>query len=292
MGDIADFVKFHFDNVFLDQPKPCLPYSLVQVGDIDTYSGYKCEKHIQWAHEITYIVRGRANILCGDKTYNCKAGDVIFNPKGTAHEINSADGHSLRYYYIAFDIVDLKNECEQKLADFFNSAQPSFTAADRSIAHTFHDIFLNLYGGDTFSSVIVADGIRKLLICVLRSLSGEANQVYVPDVRFGKKRTVAQICSFIDSNVEDINALKKLPQMFDYSYSHISSFFSKSMGLSLKEYFLMSRHRHACELLKSGMSVTAIAERMGYSSIHVFSKAFSSRENISPSAYAQKYNTN
>ena len=292
MGDIADFVKFHFDNVFLDQPKPCLPYSLVQVGDIDTYSGYKCEKHIQWSHEVTYIVRGRANILCGDKTYNCKAGDVIFNPKGTAHEINSADGHSLRYYYIAFDIVDLKNECEQKLADFFNSAQPSFTAADRSIAHTFHDIFLNLYGGDTFSSTIVADGIRKLLICVLRSLSGEANQVYVPDVRFGKKRTVAQICSFIDSNVEDINALKKLPQMFDYSYSHISSFFSKSMGLSLKEYFLMSRHRHACELLKSGMSVTAIAERMGYSSIHVFSKAFSSRENISPSAYAQKYNTN
>ena len=163
--------------------------------------------------------------------------------------------------------------------------------ADRSIPHTFHDIFLNLYGKDEFSSVIVTDSIRKLLIYVLRSLSGEANRVYVPDLRFGKKRTVAQICSFIDSNVEDINVLKKLPQRFDYSYSHISSFFSKSMGLSLKEYFLMSRHRRACELLRSGMAVTAAAERMGYSSIHVFSKAFSTRENISPSAYAQKYKT-
>lgn len=288
---MADFVKFHFDNVFLDKPMMFLPYSLVQVGDIDTYSGYRCNQHTQWSHELTYIVRGSVNILCGDKTYLCKAGDIVFNPKGTEHAIVSADGHSARYYYIAFDIVECEDECEQKLADFFNKAQPTFAVADRSITHTFHDIFLNLYGNDEFSSAIVSDGIRKLLIYALRSLKGEANRVYVPDLRFGKKRTVAQICSFIDSNVEDIDVLKKLPKRFDYSYSHISSFFSKSMGLSLKEYFLMSRHRRACELLRSGMSVTAVAERMGYSSIHVFSKAFSGRENISPSVYAQKYKT-
>ena len=288
---LADFVKFHFDNAFYDEPMQFLPYSLVQVGDIDTLSGFKCNRHIQVAHEITYIVRGNADILCGDRTYLCKTGDIIFNPKGSVHAIDSADGHTLRYYYIAFDIVDCKDDCERQLYDFFATAKAGCATADRSIPHTFHDIFLNLYGKDEFSSTIVADSIRKLLIYVLRSLSGEANQVYVPDVRFGKKRTVAQICSFIDSNVEDINVLKKLPQMFDYSYSHISSFFSKSMGLSLKEYFLMSRHRRSCELLQSGMTVTAVAERMGYSSIHVFSKAFSNRENISPSAYAQKYKT-
>ncbi len=286
---MTDFVKFHFDNTFYEQPMLFPPYSLVQVGDIDTYSGFKCVNHTQVAHEITYIVRGNANILCGDNTYLCKTGDIVFNPKGSIHAIDSADGHSLRYYYIAFDIVDTSNECEKRLADFFKTAKAGCKTADRSIPHTFHDIFLNLYGKDDFSSTIVSDSIRKLLIYALRSLLGEANQVYVPDLRFGKKRTVAQICSFIDSNVEDINVLKKLPQKFDYSYSHISSFFSKSMGLSLKEYFLMSRHRRASELLQSGMTVTAVAERMGYSSIHVFSKAFSSRENISPSAYAQKY---
>lgn len=286
---MADFVKFHFDHTFYDKPIVFSPYSLVQVGDIDTYSGFKCEKHTQIAHELTYIVRGNANILCGDKTYLCKTGDIIFNPKGSLHAINSADGHSLRYYYIAFDIVDKDNECEGRLADFFDNTNPYCEVADRSIPHTFHDIFLNLYGKDDFSGTIVADSIRKLLIYALRSLSGEANRIYVPDIRFGKKRTVAQICSFIDSNVEDINVLKKLSKKFDYSYSHISSFFSKSMGLSLKEYFLMSRHRRACELLQSGMTVTAVSERMGYSSIHVFSKAFSIREGMSPSAYIVKF---
>ncbi|MBR3968618.1 MAG: helix-turn-helix transcriptional regulator [Clostridia bacterium] len=284
---MADFVKFHFDNTFYQEPMLFAPYSLVQVGDIDTYSGYKCVRHTQVAHELTYIVRGNGTMLCDDKTYSCKAGDLIFNPKGTAHAIDSADGHSLRYYYIAFDITDTSVECEKKLAEFFNNTKAGCVTADRSIPHTFHDIFLNLYGNDSFSDTIVCDSIRKLLIYALRSLSGTANQVYVPDVRFGKKRTVAQICSFIDSSVEDINVLKKLPEKFGYSYSHISSFFSKSMGLSLKEYFLISRHRRACELLRSGMTVTAVSERMGYSSIHVFSKAFATREGMSPSCYVR-----
>ena len=284
---MADFVKFHFDNGFYEKPKDFLPFSIIQVGDIDTYSGFKCNKHIQIANEITYVVRGNANILCGDKTYFCKTGDIVFNPKGMAHAIESADGHSLRYYYLAFDIIDNSQKCEQMLSEFFKSASGDCAAADRSIPHTFHDIFLNLYGKDEFSENIVANSIRKLLIYTLRSLKGQANSVYVPDLRFGKKRTVAQICSFIDSSVEDINALKKLPEKFGYSYSHISSFFSKSMGLSLKDYFLMSRHSRECELLRSGMTITAIAERMGYSSIHVFSKAFSAREGTSPSAYAK-----
>ncbi len=281
-------VKFHFDNVFYEQPKVFAPYRIYQVGDIDTYSGFVCRPHRQIADEITYIVSGNANMLCGDKTVLCKAGDVIFNPKGTMHAIDSADGHSLRYYYITFDILDKSRDIENLLSGLFEKQAPGVSHADRSISHTFHDIFLNINSSDEFSDIIISDSIRKLLMYTLRSLDGRANNIYMPDMRFGKKRTVAQICSFIDDNVEDIALLKKLPQKFGYSYSHISSFFSKSMGLSLKEYFLMSRHRRECELLKSGMSVTAVSDKMGYSAIHVFSKAFTAREGIPPSAYAEK----
>ncbi len=283
-----DTVKFHFDNVFYEEPKVFAPYSIYQVGDIDTYSGFKCRPHRQIADEITYIVSGNANILCGEKTYQCSAGDVVFNPKGTMHAIDSADGHSLRYYYITFDITDQTSDVEKNLFELLQKERPAASHADRSISHTFHDIFLNLHSSDEFSNIIISDSIRKLLMYTLRSLDGRANNIYMPDMRFGKKRTVAQICSFIDDNVEDIALLKKLPEKFGYSYSHISAFFSKSMRISLKEYFLMSRHRRECELLSSGMTVTAVSDKMGYSAIHVFSKAFTAREGISPSMYAEQ----
>ena len=286
---MPDFVKFHFDNVFYEEPMFFAPFNIIQVGDIDTYSGFKCRKHTQVANEITYIVSGNANILCGDKEYFCKSGDVIFNPKDTLHAIDSADGKSLRYYYIAFEIADISNHCEQSLNEFFQKNGAGMGEADRGIPQTFHDIFFNLYGKDEFSEIIVADSVRKLLIYTMRSLDGSANSVYFPDLRFGKKHTVSQICSFIDSYAENIAVLKKLPEKFGYSYSYISSFFSKSMGISLQEFFLMSRHKRACELLCEGYSVTAVAEKMGYSSIHVFSKAFSARESMSPSAYAEKF---
>lgn len=286
---MPDFVKFHFDNVFYEEPISFSPFNIIQVGDIDTYSGFKCNRHTQIANEITYIVSGNANILCGTEQYFCKSGDVIFNPKGTSHEIDSADGKSLRYYYISFEIADKSNNCEKALDKFFSKDSAGMGEADRGIPQTFHDIFFNLYGKDEFSKIIVADSLRKLLIYTMRSLTGCANSVYFPDLRFGKKHTVSQICSFIDSCAEDIAALKKLPEIFGYSYSYISSFFSKSMGISLQEYFLMSRHKHECKLLCDGYSVTAVAEQMGYSSIHVFSKAFSAREGISPRAYAEKF---
>lgn len=285
---MSDLVKFHFDNTFYEKPKDFLPFSIIQVGDIDTYSGFECKKHKQIADEITYIVNGNAEILCDDKTICCKSGDVIFNPKGTIHAINSLDGHSLRYYYLAFNITDKSNHTEHLLFDFFSKSNACYGEADRSLPQNFYDIFFNLYGKDEFSNVIVSDSIRRLLIYTVRSLKGEINNIYMPDVRFGKKRTVSQICTFIDKNIEDINILKKLPQKFGYSYSYISAFFSKSMGISLKNYFLIRRHAYACKLLRDGNSVTGIAERMGYSSIHVFSKAFSAREKMSPMAYIQK----
>lgn len=288
---LSDFVKFHFDNVFYEEPKSFPPFKIIQVGDIDTYSGYVCRRHTQIANEITYIVSGNAEVVCGEKTYSCKSGDLIFNPIGTLHAIKSADGHSLRYYYIAFEISDKQGDVEKMLYDFFDSFGGGCASADRAIAQTFQDIFLNIYGEDEFSNVIVCDSVRKLLIYTLRSLEGRGNRVYVPDVRFGKKRTISRICSFIDSSIEDISVLKKLPKKFGYSYSYLSSFFSKSMGISLKNYVLMNRHKRECELLSSGLSVTEVAERMGYSSIHAFSNAFSSREGISPSTYA-KQNSN
>ncbi|MBQ8740831.1 MAG: helix-turn-helix domain-containing protein [Clostridia bacterium] len=284
----TEFVKFHFDNWFVDDPMHIAPFTVYQVGEIDTYPGFELANHQNNQHELTYIVKGTAQITCGDTVYDCKAGDIIYNAKGDTHAIKNAESQSLRYYFLSFGIDDTSSRAEKILSDFFDTIGSGKTIADKAIPNAFQDIFINLYDEDELSKALIVDSIRKILIFTHRSFEGKANRVYIPDVRFGKKRIISQICSFIDSNVEDISTLKKLPEKFGYSYSYLSSFFSKSMGISLKNYFLLSRHRYECDLLKSGLSVTEVAERMGYSSIHAFSNAFSAREGISPSVYADK----
>ncbi len=288
----TEFVKFHFDNWFVDDPMHISPFIVYQVGEIDTYPGFEQANHQNNHHELTYIVKGNAQVTCGEEVYDCKAGDIIYNTKGYTHAIKNAESQSLRYYFLSFGIEDASSRAEQILSEFFENIGSGRATADKSIPTAFQDIFINLYDEDELSKALIVDSIRKILIFTHRSFEGKANRVYIPDVRFGKKRIISQICSFIDSNIEDIATLKKLPEKFGYSYSYLSSFFSKSMGISLKNYFLLSRHKYECDLLKSGLSVTEVAERMGYSSIHAFSNAFSAREGVSPSVYASKRKKN
>ena len=59
------------------------------------------------------------------------------------------------------------------------------------------------------------------------------------------------------------------------------------MGESLQEYFLRRKYDYACELLQRGISVTEVAERLGYQSVHAFSRAFRARMGITPSVYGK-----
>ncbi len=284
----TEFIKCQFENWFMENPISAGPFKICQVGEIDTLPGFELGANIKLCNEITYIVSGEAEIVCGDETFICRAGDVVFNAIGTKHAIKNLEGKSLRYYYISVEIDENFSATEKILFDFFKTLKSTAVTADKSIPNAFQDIFTNLYDDDALSKSLMVDGIRKVLICTMRSFEGKANQSYVPDARFDKKRIMVQITGYLNTNVEDINALKKLPAKFGYSYSYLSAFFSKTMGVSLKNYFLTTRHNYECELLKSGMSVTAVSEKMGYSSIHAFSNAFTAREGKSPSLYTEK----
>ncbi len=280
-------VRYHFDNSSFTDPLYFGPFKIFQFGDIDVLPGYKCSEHEQAVNEITYIVNGSVQFVCNGQQITVRAGDLVFNPKGSRHEIKAINNSAARYYYIAFAVNGELSETEQKLKEFYASKEPFSVAAERSVLHAFRDIFLNFLNNDDFSKALIADAIRKLLVSVVRSENGKNDGVPF-EKHQEKNRTLSQICSFIDHNAEDINILKKLPQKFGYSYSYISSVFSKSMGISLKEYHLLSRHKRECELLKENLSVTAVADRMGYSSIHAFSHAFTAREGISPKGYIDK----
>ena len=64
-----------------------------------------------------------------------------------------------------------------------------------------------------------------------------------------------------------------MPEDTGYSYLYLSHFFSQKMGKSLKSFFTVLRMNTATELLRK-KRVTEVAEILGYSSIHSFSRAY------------------
>ena len=68
--------------------------------------------------------------------------------------------------------------------------------------------------------------------------------------------------------------------------SRSDTLFRKETGFSPKHYMAHRRlHRIQCDLKQSNLSITEIAEKYGYSSIHVLSKNFRKQTGLTPSEY-------
>lgn len=284
----ASRARFHFDNLHFDDPLRYGPYLVMQVGDLATGKDFECVEHVQAVHEITYVVNGKGAFLCDGEAYQVSRGDVILNRMGSRHAIYGDSDDPIRYFYIGFIIADTSNEEEKLLDEFLNESISVVSKGHKSISVAFQDIFNNMLNPDRFSERLTADAVRKLIVWTKRSFDLSAGRFYLPEEEPEKNRMLSEICSYLDSSVEDRGALKGLSDKFSYSYSYLSSIFSKSMGMSLREYFLNRRFERECELLSQGNSVTAVAETMGYGSVHSFSHAFSARAGMPPSLYITK----
>lgn len=279
-------IRFHFENIFFNDPLSLGPYRILQVGDLAASGTYTCDPHTQRCHEISYIVSGKADFVCGKETVSVAAGDSIFNPKDSLHAIFGSAEEPLRYEYIAFEIVDTARKEEEWLAAFFDSAAPGKTVGGPAVAAVFQEILENLLNRDEFFDRLTEDALRRLLIYTKREFAGDGRRVRLPESGGDKNQLLSRICRYIDQTPEDIRLLSALPERCGYSYSYLSGLFSKRMGMSLREYYRMRRHEQACKLLEDGISVTAVAEKQGYSSVHAFSHAFTAREGVPPSIYA------
>ncbi len=277
--------RFHFDNIYYDNPLALGPYVLRQVGDLAAGADYVCSAHLQEVLEISYCVYGTAIFTFGEDQFPIAPGELIVTPKGKLHEIRATGVSDFRYYYLALTITDLSQPVERALADYFASVPIHPVKADRCVASAFQDIFRNILNQDCFSGRLMEDAIRRVLVWTERSLQGSAEKIYLPESGAEKNRLLSQLCAYLDESVQDISALKHLPTRFGYSHSYLSSLFSRAMGISLREYFLLRRHERACRLLAEGRSVTEVAEHLGYTSIHAFSRAFSAREGTPPGKY-------
>ncbi|MDF2726076.1 MAG: hypothetical protein K0Q59_5754 [Paenibacillus sp.] len=95
------------------------------------------------------------------------------------------------------------------------------------------------------------------------------------------------IIEYIENHTSDVS-IDNICRFFSYSRSRISTLFKQSTGYSVMEYTKKHKIEKAKALIREGKySFTVIAEYLGYSSIHYFSKDFKKFTGMTPSVYAK-----
>ena len=256
------------------------------------------ESHDFW--ELVCVDRGEIDALAGDRRLTLKKGNILFHKPNEFHNVLTNGKVSPSLVVIGFEchspaiksfedqlmsvqdtekellaqiIVEARNTFSGRLDDpyqeelIFNSEPLTFGSA-QLISHYLEQLMIHLYRR-YFSYSLPVRSSRFL------AEASSGNDTYNRIVRYmeehlGERMTIDKICR---DNLVGRSQLQKL--------------FRDTKGCGVIEFFSMMKIDTAKQMIRDNqLNFTQIADRLGYSSIHYFSRQFKQITTMTPSEYA------
>lgn len=256
------------------------------------------ESHDFW--ELVCVGRGEIDALAGDRRLTLKKGNILFHKPNEFHNVLTNGKVSPSLVVIGFEchspaiksfedqlmsvqdtekelmaqiIVEARNTFSGRLDDpyqeelIFNSEPLTFGSA-QLISHYLEQLMIHLYRR-YFSYSLPVRSSRFL------AEASSGNDTYNRIVRYmeehlGERMTIDRICR---DNLVGRSQLQKL--------------FRDTKGCGVIEFFSMMKIDTAKQMIRDNqLNFTQIADRLGYNSIHYFSRQFKQITTMTPSEYA------
>ena len=259
---------------------------------------YPGESHDFW--ELVCVDRGEIDALAGERRLTLKKGNILFHKPNEFHNVLTNGKVSPSLVVIGFVchspaiksfedqlmsvqdtekellaqiIVEARNTFSGRLDDpyqeelIFNSEPLTFGSA-QLISHYLEQLIIHLYRR-YFSYSLPVRSSRFL------AEASSGNDTYNRIVRYmeehlGERMTIDRICR---DNLVGRSQLQKL--------------FRDTKGCGVIEFFSMMKIDTAKQMIRDNqLNFTQIADRLGYNSIHYFSRQFKQITTMTPSEYA------
>ena len=134
---------------------------------------------------------------------------------------------------------------------------------------------------DTAADILLSPSLEACL-CRMRAGLMAVSSILTPP----PERDVVQLLmERLSGHYMEPLRLKNLSPEFGYESLYLGKLFRRKTGMSFHSCLNRIRIEHARKMLASGMRVTDVAEKCGYSGIHSFSRKFTELVGCSPGAY-------
>ncbi len=270
--------------------KPFVRYSqtLILPPEFSTTDVHACD------NRLVYVFSGTVKIKMDDKTFTASRGELFIYPSSVKYSIVNLTDEDAKIMSVNFDyltregrraspiptvpdrlwhktdaVENLKFEDEEVFNSYIH------LESMQSIERIFNDMTDEFVNTRPFSSEILSLLMHEVLIFTARRVA----------LGNGQKMTglVYRVIDYIQENYAYDLSNEEIGKRFNYHPNYINRVIQKHTGLSLHQYVLSCRVSKALELLQtSGLSVTEVAERVGFSSIKHFSQTFKSIYGYSP----------
>jgi AraC-like DNA-binding protein len=259
-------------------------------------------------HVYTYIEQGEAEFILSGVKYEVGEGDVIVMHPMMSHLIRSTSDLPLIQYIFHFDLFYDENRSQLKSTSAAHFRRDDILAKEMSLADI-HPVahlkladrmeckkrFLQLQQEITSpvqENILLVKSLCLELLHLFFKNQSEHNQ---------SKGKMTKGWPAIEKAIVCMNQRYHDPQLNNEDVSnyagvtpnHLSYLFKNQLGITVYNYLKHVRLEQAKPHILSGnKSITEIAEEVGFSSVHLFSRSFKEHVGITPSKYAASQSTN
>lgn len=251
------------------------------------------EKHEFW--EMVYVDSGKIIAVTNGVGTRLSQGQVIFHEPGELHAHISDPTASGNVLIISFTT-------DSKAMNFFSKKIFDIDKSEKTLLSLFISEFKNSFGfipsdykakelpdfpHDTFGvGQLLNCYLSEFLIHLIRSQGGAVTKVTEESRAIGRSSVTDLIISYMMDHLYSSLSLKDISDHFAMSISSLSHLFKDETGQSVMQYYEFLKMGEAKRLLKEDeLSVTEISDRLGFSCIHAFSRAFKTEFGFSPTEY-------
>jgi AraC-like DNA-binding protein len=239
------------------------------------------------------FTEGRGCVMIGDSCYEVDKRKLILIRPGVIHSFHYRPETPLQSYNIYCDFWSRPEPSAPHLAfapDRFDPGLLTKTEECRELdmLPTLSSLASLPYLQELLNQVVQATQARHYATQLAGSLMYAFilrwfNSVCQPPAA---DKRIRKIVEQIETHPERSPAVEEWCRLCALEKSHFFKLFRKHTGMTPKQYLLQVKMRKAAALLRdSNETMTAVAEQLGYASVHYFSRQFAGYYGVSPSQF-------
>ena len=250
--------------------------------------------HFHDRYEIYYLISGERDYFIDNRTYHVKPGNLVLINTGVIHRTIgvSARGYERALFYYE---MDFKNQIDElfpnrNLFSVFDMDMHVFSLNkqdqaffNRQVLKIAHECISRHLNYRQYLKILFIELLLYINRCINDSLTK------VPQVTNPKFAKISDILAFINSNYMHKLTLPLITEQFYISTSCFTKTFKEATGFTFVEYLNNLRIKHAQYMLRgTDLTVSQIAEKVGFESVTHFGRVFKKFSGMPPLAYRKQ----
>lgn len=257
---------------------------------------FEGERHNFW--EFLYVDKGEVEVMADSQGFKLKQGEMIFHKPNEFHNI-WANGK------VAPNLIVITFECNNKAMNFFRNKIINISDYEKNllakIIREAKEAFSSPLNISSLTKLernqnslfgceqLIKTYLEQLLISLIRqgaSIKSESRLSTAAKER-SEDDMIKKILAYMSENIANNLTFDDICKFSCMSSTNLKILFKERVGMGVIEFFKNLKIEKAKKMMREEhYNFTEIAEKLGYTSIHYFSRHFKRVTGMTPSEYA------